>query len=537
MSMSPPSASAKTDLETVVNWPLLLTAAGLGFLLLAVPATLACIAAMKGDAVKDRSVARPALEPVHVAPIATPARPIASQVPRDEAPSPLPVYVETSRPPLRPPLIVKAPPTAPTPPPDANLQVPEREMLAFKRLDPLPEEDLLHDLAMHAKEVDLNSVKGLRDKLLTQKEEKKTTLARRDRLGRVEIKWTPVDLKSPSSILALHAEHPDLKGLPMLGESECQAREATVVERQAIATELRNILDPRLRSRSTTLYSGSRDLSDPHNELGYWLEGDGLTTVVQMMQTEMVFVRERLAERLAKARNEKALIMLARLALFDSSRNIREYATSLLKSRSPDKYRSILLEGLRYPWAPVAAHAAEALVALGDREAVFSLAGLLDEPDPCLPQRNKDNKWSVREILGVNHLRNCLLCHTPSTAATDPLRGIVPTPGERLPRVYYSSQSGIFVRADVTYLRQDFSVMQRVAKPDKWPEWQRFDYMVRTRELTADELAAHAKRLPGLEPASYPQRDAVLFALRELTGLDAGETSADWYEVLWASTP
>jgi hypothetical protein len=90
------------------------------------------------------------------------------------------------------------------------------------------------------------------------------------------------------------------------------------------------------------------------------------------------------------------------------------------------------------------------------------------------------------------------------------------------------------VRADITYLRQDFSVTERVAKPDKWPEWQRFDYLVRTRELTADEVAAHRKK-PRKSPfASYPQRYAVRFALRELTGLDAGEESADWQDILCA---
>src|SRR5262249_51471202 len=142
-------------------------------------------------------------------------------------------------------------------------------------------------------------------------------------------------------------------------------------------------------------------------------------------------------------------------------------------------------------------------------------------------------KWVVREVVRVNHLRNCLLCHAPSTDRRDPLRGVVPTPGEPLPQVYYSSRKGDFVRADVTYLRQDFSVTECVAKPGKWPQWQRFDYLVRTRELTADELAAHRKKPPKSLFASYPQRNVVLFALRELTGLNAGEESADWQEVLW----
>jgi hypothetical protein len=138
----------------------------------------------------------------------------------------------------------------------------------------------------------------------------------------------------------------------------------------------------------------------------------------------------------------------------------------------------------------------------------------------------------VAEVVRINHLRNCLLCHAPSSSRKDPLRAVVPTPGQALPLVYYGSSKGDFVRADITYLRQDFSLIQRVAKPDKWPEWQRFDYLVRTREPTAEELAAQKGKARQAASASYPQRQAVLFALRELTGLDGGEKSTDWYDLL-----
>ncbi len=94
------------------------------------------------------------------------------------------------------------------------------------------------------------------------------------------------------------------------------------------------------------------------------------------------------------------------------------------------------------------------------------------------------------------------------------------------------------MRADITYLRQDFSLMERVTKPDKWPQWQRFDYLVRTRELTADEIADHEKKRKRKPAArSYPQREAVLFALRELTGEDVGENSIDWYDLLYTQEP
>ena len=55
-----------------------------------------------------------------------------------------------------------------------------------------------------------------------------------------------------------------------------------------------------------------------------------------------------------------------------------------------------------------------------------------------------------------------------------------PPPGGPTSPQYYDGD-GIFVRADVTYLRQDFSVMQSVENPGKWPALQRFDFLVRIR--------------------------------------------------------
>lgn len=88
------------------------------------------------------------------------------------------------------------------------------------------------------------------------------------------------------------------------------------------------------------------------------------------------------------------------------------------------------------------------------------------------------------------------------------------------------------VRADVTFLRQDFSVQLPAFEvlagaPD--PPRFRFDYVLRTRELTRAEKARLKKQ--SVDRAAYPQRDAVLFALRELTGRDAGPTTEAWQEL------
>src|SRR5205814_1822941 len=97
----------------------------------------------------------------------------------------------------------------------------------------------------------------------------------------------------------------------------------------------------------------------------------------------------------------------------------------------------------------------------------------------------------VRELVRVNHLRNCLLCHAPSTSKLGLVQGPVPVPGEPLPpsaRVYYTDpNAAALVRADVTYLKQDFSVMQPVTNHGTWPRLQRYDYLVRVRLLTPAE--------------------------------------------------
>src|SRR5262249_13569725 len=143
-------------------------------------------------------------------------------------------------------------------------------------------------------------------------------------------------------------------------------------------------------------------------------------------------------------------------------------------------------------------------------------SGLRPEPgDRARPVRASGREvYAVREVVRVNHLRNCLLCHPPSVATTDLVRGSVPSPGEPLGSpddAYRARRNGTFVHADVTYVRQDFSVPQPVAKPGNWPAYQRYDYVLRTRYATEEELRR-------AEPKTYPQREAVRWALRELVG-------------------
>ena len=141
-------------------------------------------------------------------------------------------------------------------------------------------------------------------------------------------------------------------------------------------------------------------------------------------------------------------------------------------------------------------------------------------------------------MVKVNHHKNCLLCHAPSDVNTMPggVNAVVPTPGESFPtptpgNPYGSQPSEVMVRADITYLRQDFSVMQHVANAAPWPEMQRFDYMVRTRVLTQEEAATHAKAAAPTELS--PHHKATIAALERLTGKhNVAPTAAAWAEAV-----
>jgi hypothetical protein len=213
----------------------------------------------------------------------------------------------------------------------------------------------------------------------------------------------------------------------------------------------------------------------------------------------------------------------------DLSPAVRRAAVAGLRRRPWRRYAPVLLRGLRYPWPPVADHAAVALRTLAPREAIGSLVDLLDLPSPSLPVWDaQTQQYTVREVVRVNHLRNCLLCHAPSASKDDGLvRGLVPAPGQPPPSLYYEAQNGDFVRADRTFLRQDFSVQLLDEDAGPWPREQRYAFVTRLRALSLGEMAD----LPA-PSANYPQREAVLYALRGITGKDGGTTSQEWRERL-----
>jgi hypothetical protein len=334
-------------------------------------------------------------------------------------------------------------------------------------------------------------------------------------------------------------ERQDLAGLPFLRGQACRLDAQTARGLAELVAQMREAVGAAERGLPppdylTFEYRNLLRILDAHRGPA----AERVAALRQFLTGEGGHMRYFLIDRLAREKGKRVSVILARRALFDLHEAVREEAVAALKKRPAAEYRDTLLAGLRYPWAPVADHAAEALVALKLRQTVPHLVKLLGDKTafgPFAKRVGGKRVWFTRELVRVNHLRNCLLCHASSRSEADPARGLVPTPGEPVPQNmrYCPTPGGTFVRADVTYLRQDFSVRQRVARPNQWPEVQRFDFLVQVRRLTRAGLADQRLRA-ALAPPGSDQRRAILFALRELTGKDFGPSAARWKQFLRA---
>jgi hypothetical protein len=402
-----------------------------------------------------------------------------------------------------------------------------------KRRTQAKEEDLRKQLA-EAPSVKLDAVRVV-----------STTL-----LKRAKASWRKKDREQGQLIQEVIQNREDLAGLPWRLGKECRmdSKAAKLLEvrarqlREALAVEGRATREFQKKGSEPTWGFTAVRYSLMHS-LGYrtWQNPQALSVLQQILMSENTELRSYLVEMLASNTDKNASVALAQRALFDLDPDLRKSALWALRGRPARDVYPVLLDGLRYPWAPVADHAAEALVSLQAKDSVPDLIKFLAEQDPALPFQEKVNGRSVfvvRELVQVNHLRNCLLCHAPSLAREDRVRGLVPDPGRPLPPisspVYYSSRSGTFIRADVTYLRQDFAVLQTVNNPGKWPKLQRHDYLVRVRPATDDEKDTYKERKTmGERQPLCDQHKAVLFALRELTGKNLGFSAKQWQRLHW----
>lgn len=530
--MSPPAqpSAARTELEVVVNWRMIVVGAALALLLVVVPALgLLCMPSRDGESEKT------AERPVIPQPAAASAPRLATRLSFRIEPEPAPVVrVREPEPELLPPIEVseRIPPPKPVIQPEVDaVAAPKKASTAAigtapKNARPLSladEYELLRQLRAYVSEVDLNTPPKPKSLLEVAKAANETKETKKKASG---------EAGKTKSIEEIIAQRSDLAGLPLQLGKECK-KEKQAAKRMGELSRQLGRLDVKLARQSGMDLSGDllRDASLvlELRENRIKLTSVDLAVLVQKFQAKGPGVRLELVKILNEYKEPEATRLLAQRAIFDLSREVREAATNALKHRPRGEYRKLLLDGLRYPWSPVAEHAADALIALEDRAAASKLVALLDQPDPEAPFQNEKGAWVVAEMVRINHLRNCVLCHAPSTSKDDPVRGLIPTPGKEIPVVYYESAHGDFARADITYLRQDFSVSQPVDNAAPWPFFQRFDYLIRRRPATPGEVDARAL-IEG--PASYPQREAVLYALRELTGQDVGASSAEWKQVV-----
>ncbi|HZZ80375.1 MAG TPA: HEAT repeat domain-containing protein [Gemmataceae bacterium] len=348
-------------------------------------------------------------------------------------------------------------------------------------------------------------------------------------------------------VLANMDRRPELRGMPFIMGDACRQNKAKAVSFQASVSAVRDGLE-----------ADASRADDKHQHAPFWatymsgtgqqgIDTDhGIAALTQILAPERSTMRATLLAKLKQSNRPEATRAIARSAVFDTDADVRYAAVAALKDRPNADYDDVLLRGLRYPLPKVARQAAQVMLALGRKDLLPQLAAYLDEAapgDPVPAKVDGRDVCVVNEVVRINHHRNCLLCHPPSgTGSTDEVPGVIPIPGSPFPSspkdAYGSAQSlgEPMVRADTTYLRQDFSVMMPVANAAPWPEMQRFDFLVRARIVEGKELAmlqeAVKARAADFVSANH---QAALEVLRQLTGQDAAPNAAAWQRVIGAN--
>ena len=261
-----------------------------------------------------------------------------------------------------------------------------------------------------------------------------------------------------------------------------------------------------------------------------WRTAAAIPCLRQMLPGELAAVRRIACEVYRTTDGPEAVEALVAAAVFDTDFETRNAAVFALSEKPRELVLAKLIPMMDHPWVRAVEHVVEALIALKAEESAGLLAVLMDRPHPATPASVTlgSTKPTVRrEMVKTNHSRNCLLCHAPSFDAADKVRASIPDPTRPLSVASYYSSSQDFVRADTTFLRQDFSVVQPVANPGVWPAHQRFDYLIAVRSTTEGEATAD----------DVGRRTALRFGLTTLTGGDRGPTAADWAALRPADAP
>ena len=165
--------------------------------------------------------------------------------------------------------------------------------------------------------------------------------------------------------------------------------------------------------------------------------------------------------------NDIVIGALVRLALFDPEASVRQAAVRSLEQQPVEQYGPKLVDGFRHPSPYVAEHAADALVALKRVAPLPMVVDLLDEPDlPAQFERNVagTKTLAIREVVKVNHLRNCILCHAPVSLAEAGRGGGRGVPGGSRGLIAPGSAAGRVVARDEPRLLPELP-LDRHARP------------------------------------------------------------------------
>lgn len=364
--------------------------------------------------------------------------------------------------------------------------------------------------------------------------------------------------KTDNYVEALVSQRSDLRGLPFVMGDACRL---SPERGQNFVNELAHLrqamANPGNLAGALPAAAGTPDLARHAR----------IAALVQVTGPEGAQLGQQCVKYLASLKHADANKALANLAIFAEEEPIRTDALAALAECREQAVTDILVAGLSYPWPAVAQRAADAIVKLKRQDLIPQLVSVLDRADPRAPavsEKAGKQVHTVRELVRINHLRNCLLCHSPAdqAKAAAQLRGLqaaaletrggmgrggfvntltapVALPNQALPTPTPSGGYGqftipdILASIDVTYLRQDFSVKLNVGNAKPWPDAQRFDFLVRTREVTTEEADAYRKLVQAAREGDLsPYQRAAVASLRELTGKDAAPNAAAWRQAL-----
>jgi hypothetical protein len=338
------------------------------------------------------------------------------------------------------------------------------------------------------------------------------------------------------------------RGLPWRHDRDGYLGHEPALAAAEMAKEIRIVFSEANESAKKTLDAEQRYQkvwSRVQQDLDKWRRPHAARLWMQILQAEEAVHRRLLVDVLAAIGTADAVEALAKLAVFDTDERIRGLAVASLAKRPAARALPVLVAGLRHVWPPIAAQAAEAAIALRIPGTAPELARLVDAPDPSVPFRSTEHgdQPVIRELVRMNHNLSCIVCHrvvvdmklAPSprlafTGAVPSLDDVLPddpTVPSQYPYNNRSESDSLLIRFDRTYLRQEFSAKMPCNEFRNWPKQQRFDFVTRVRPATPDEILAAAKKGP-----AYPQRDAVLHALRTLTGKDGGDSKQEWQRIL-----